>query len=290
MDDYSSSSFVQAFIRLSCDAGYPKLLLVDSGSQLVSSCDNMKLNFQDIKHTLHQDVQTEYEVCPVGAHNMHGKVERKIREVKKSIERLAPNTRMSILQWETLGADIANRINDLPLALGDVTSDFETMDLITPNRLKLGRNNSRSPIGNLTITNDADKIIEHNRKIFNTWFENWLISHVPKLVNQPKWYNSDEHLKEGDVVLFLKHDSILSSTYQYGMVKSTEAGDDGVIRKVHIKYRNHNEKRDRETFRSVRQLVVIHRVDELDLAKELHDVCEIANSILRKEEALEPDA
>ena len=34
MEDYSTMSFVQAFIRLSCSVGYPKLLLIDEGSQL----------------------------------------------------------------------------------------------------------------------------------------------------------------------------------------------------------------------------------------------------------------
>ena len=103
---------------------------------------------------------------------MHGKVERKIREVKKSIDKSAQNERLSVLQWETLASDIANRINDLPLALRNVCSDFEDMDLITPNRLKLGRNNDRSPIGMLTMTNDAEKIIKENKRIFNVWFEN----------------------------------------------------------------------------------------------------------------------
>ena len=34
MEDYSAISFVQAFIRFSSDAGYPKMLLIDEGSQL----------------------------------------------------------------------------------------------------------------------------------------------------------------------------------------------------------------------------------------------------------------
>ena len=281
MEDYSSSSFVQAFIRLSCDVGYPKLLLVDGGSQLVSSCENMRLSFTDIKSQLYHDVQTQYEVCPVGGHNMHGRVERKIREVRQSIEKLAPNTRLSLMQWETLAADIANRINDLPMALGNQTTGFEYMDLLTPNRLKLGRNNDRSPIGCLTITNDAERIIEDNRKIFNTWFETWLTSHVPKLMHQPKWFRTDVDVRVGDIVLFLKNDSVLCQTYQYGMIVRTHPSTDGLIRKVDIKYRNHNEETDRETFRSVRDLVVIHHVDELDLTQELAEMYELADSTLR---------
>ena len=58
---------------------------------------------------------------------------------------------MSILQWETIKAEISNAINDLLLALGNIVGDFGQMDLITPNRLGLGRNNDRSPV---SITNE----------------------------------------------------------------------------------------------------------------------------------------
>lgn len=37
MDDYSSNAFMQAFTRFSCQFGYPKRLLVDSGSQLIKA-------------------------------------------------------------------------------------------------------------------------------------------------------------------------------------------------------------------------------------------------------------
>ena len=53
--------------------------------------------------------------------------------------------RLSILQWETLAAEISNSINNIPLAIGNITGDLENLDLITPNRLQLGRNNDRRP-------------------------------------------------------------------------------------------------------------------------------------------------
>jgi len=158
----------------------------------------------------------------------------------------------------------------MPLALGNVCSSFEAMDLITPNRLLLGRNNERCPIGPVEIPNNFNKIIETNSQIFNSWFQNWLVSHVPKLVSQPKWFKSDRDLKEGDVVLFLKHDSACLKTYQMGMVKNLFFGKDKKVRKVNVEYANHNESIRRETIRSVRDLVIIHSVDELDIMDELN--------------------
>ena len=120
MDDYSTPSFVQSFIRFSCDVGFPKKLLCDEGSQLVKACQEMKLSFMDLGSQLHKDINVDFEVCPVGGHNMHGKVERKIREINSSIEKSILNERLSLLQWETVAASISNSINNLPICLGSI--------------------------------------------------------------------------------------------------------------------------------------------------------------------------
>ena len=159
----------------------------------------MQLNFQDLKFKLHHDVSVDFEICPVGGHNVNRKVERIIREVKSSLEKVLISHRLSILQWETISTEVANSINDLPIALGSIVADFESMDLITLNRLILGRNNERSPTGVLSITGDYDKILRSNNLIFSTWFDNWLVSHVPKLMSQPKWFKSDTCLKVGSI-------------------------------------------------------------------------------------------
>ena len=281
MEDYSTTAFLQAFIRISCEVGYPKLILTDGGSQLVRGCETMKLNYQAVQRKLHLEMKVELETCPVGGHNMHGKVERKIKHIKESIDKSIQNERLSILQWETLVSEIANSINDLPLALGSIVADLENLDLITPNRLRLGRNNDRSPVGPLFVTHQADKFLKLNVQIFNAWFESWLISHVPKLMKQPKWFDNDRDISEGDIVLFLKQEGSYIGGYQYGMVKSLHKSKDGIIRSVNLKYRNYKEKVDRVTCRAVRQLVMIHSVDELDIISELGEVATAADMKLK---------
>ena len=272
MENYCAASFIQAFIRFSCEVGYPKIMLIDEGSQLVKGCQEMMLNFRDIQQQLHQNQKVEFEVCPVGGHNMHGKVERKIKSVKESIEKMLHNERISVLQWETTASQISNSINDLPLALPYSNANLEYLDLITPNRLRLGRNNDRSPSGVLSVSSDPSKFDKVNKVMFNTWFEAWLISHVPRLMHQPKWYNSDRDLKQGDIVLFIKNEKELCNHYQYGKVISTKPSSDGKIRSVEVLYRNSNESVDRTTTRATRQLVRIHCVDELDIVQELGEV------------------
>ena len=57
MEDYSTGAFVQAFIRLSCDTGYPKILLIDAGSQLIKACETMEFSFRDLKSQLQQNIK-----------------------------------------------------------------------------------------------------------------------------------------------------------------------------------------------------------------------------------------
>ena len=98
IDDYSTTAFLQSFIRFSTRYGFPSKVFCDEGSQLVKGTKDMILNFNDIKFKLHNERGITMETCPVGAHNMHGKVERKIKEVNASLERSVHNERLSILQ------------------------------------------------------------------------------------------------------------------------------------------------------------------------------------------------
>ena len=135
----------------------------------------------------------------------------------------------------------------------------------------------RSSIGPMMATNNPDKFLFTNEKLFNTWFECWLISHVPKLMHHPKWFQTDRDIKVGDVVLFSKQESQLSSTYQYGMISDLSRSSDDKICKATARYRNSTEAVDRFTNRAVRQLIVIHPVDELYMMEELGQIATFAD-------------
>ena len=176
------------------------------------------------------------------------------------------------MQWETLGQQIANSINNLPIGLGNKVASLENVDLITPNRLLLGRNNNRAPTKPLILSTDAKKIIQTNEDIFTAWFQSWLVSYVPTLVPQPKWFKTDWDIAVGDIVLFSKSDKEFENLYQYGIVKVLYTGKDGLIRTVGVEYQNASEDTKRSTKRGVLEIVVIHQVDEVSISKELFDL------------------
>ena len=179
------------------------------------------------------------------------------------------NSRLSVIEWETLCAEIGNSVNNLPVVIGNETEDLENLDLITPNRLRLGRNNSRSPIGVVEVSDRIDRILQLHSDIFDSWWEAWLTSAVPKLVAKPKWFKNDEDIKVGDVVLFKRTEGSLAGEYKYGMVDEVHRGTDNRIRSVVIRYKNANEEVERKTCRAVRSLIIVHRINEINIMEEL---------------------
>ena len=71
----------------------------------------------------------------------------------------------------------------------------------------------------------------------------------------------DHDIKVCDIVLFVKHESTITSKYQYGMIHEVLPSRDGIIRKVVVKYRNNQENVGTFTTRPVQKLVLIHPVD-----------------------------
>ena len=112
------------------------------------------------------------------------------------------------------------------------------MDVLTPKRLLLGRNNDRSPSGHVRITNDPVR----NKEIMTTWFEVWMISYVPTLMEQPNLNGIKViDVMVGGVVLFMKKEKEYAGYYQYGMKKTIEVGKDGKVRSAIVEYQKHNE-------------------------------------------------
>ena len=128
----------------------------------------------------------------------------------------------------------------------------------------------------MAFSDDYRKIIESNKNIYESWFKEWLVSYVPSLVRQPKWFVSDRGIRVGDVVLFTKSDKEFEKIYQYGIVLTTFEGKDGLTRVVEVQYQNSNETVKRTTKRCVRELVIVHPVDEIGIQAELEDFAKYA--------------
>ena len=74
------------------------------------------------------------------------------------------------------------------------------------------------------------------------------------------------------MVLFSKSDKEFEHLYQYGLVTTLHTSNDGLVRSVEVTYQNHTESVKRVTTRGVRELIVIHPVDQVGISTELHNL------------------
>ena len=112
----------------------------------------------------------------------------------------------TLLGWETTFLGIADQIDDLPIARGSDRAPTDLgWEIITPNRLKLGRNNFRQLEGTIILSNAPQTQLERNRLCQERWYE-LFVERLHLLV--PKAVRMDAIvLQPDDVVLFVFQDA-----------------------------------------------------------------------------------
>ena len=282
MQAYSAAAFYAAFSRFACRYGYPQRIYIDAGSQLVKACNDGELNYLDLVAPLeskHQ-VKIEYQVCPVGSHNYSGQAERTIKEIKKLYQVCFQGLKLDLLMYETAFGYIANELNNWPMFLGQQYENLDHLDLLTPARLLLGRNNRRSPTG-AACPASKDRLMKQNQLVFEAWWRVWEQEKIIDLVARPSiWKKNSPPPSVGDIVIFLREDNekyMGTPPWRVGRVKELILSSDDNCRAVIIEYKNSGEKVFRKTKRGVRRIAVLHRESELELVDMLNEASLAAN-------------
>ena len=272
MEGYSTSHFLDAFYRFSCRYGYPAKVFIDAGSQLLAAFRHTEFSMTDLTRQLNEKhgIMIEFEVCPVGSHEANGLVERSIQEIKKLLATVFHGLKMDTLRMETVFSWIANELNSLPICLGSQYRNLEHADLITPNRLIMGKNNKRAVSG-LIVDPHPQRIITQIEAVEQAWWTVWVAEKLGSLVARPaKWPAGTPEIQVGDIVVFVRDkNDMIGCTWRLGEISEVETSRDGVCRRVVIKYRAGNETAWRSTRRSVREVGVLVREHELDLPGKL---------------------
>ena len=283
MPKYDTASFVQTYTRFASRYGHVSKLYPDEGGQLIKACKEMEINLIDVSRELNSkySVGVEYSPCPVGAHNVHGAVERSIREVRKLLSAVFGGLKLDILGYETAFAWISNELNNLPICLGSRYKSLDHQDLITPNRILLGRNNDKGLSGFCRLDKPS-KQLEQMEQVFDAWWRAWKNENLIKYIPQPKkWNKTTYQPKPGDIVVFTKLDkdqTLGQPVWSTGRIQSIEVSkQDNLVRVVTIEYKNAMEKTLRTTRRSVRNLAVVHKEGELELIEQLNIAAGAAN-------------
>ena len=268
LDSYDTSSFLDAFHRFSCCYGIPYKVMIDAGSQLLSAFNNFEFSAVDLTRNLNAKlgVKIEFGVCPVGNHASHGLVERSIREIKKLLATMFKGLKLDLLKLETAVMWACNELNSLPVCLGNRYRDLENLDVITPARLLMGRNNQRAA-GQLPQGPRPTRIARQIAEIEAAWWQIWASQKIADFVPKAaKWEHGNPDIQVGDIVVFVKdRNEIGGLTWRLGRIVSVEEGRDKITRRVTIEYKLEGETVFRTTRRSVRDVAILQREGDLDL-------------------------
>ena len=266
-----SSGVVDGVTRLSCEIGVPKLLLIDQDATFIKAMSEVEFTYQDAEFQLHRDLGIEFVTCPVSGHNQHGQVERRIRTVKESLrEAGVAKQKLTATGLQTMLKLIENQINNFPLGYcyGNDQDNTALLKMISPNMLRTGRNNSRALNGPMRLPKGGE-LLDRVQEVYESWYKVWSQSYIPKLMFKPKWWKAETDLKEEDVVLFQKKDSVLEHEWTMGRIDQLVVGRDGLARRAIVRYQNATEDFKRTSDRSVRSLVKIFSLDDCSVEEDL---------------------
>ena len=271
LEGIQTQNVIQAIERHSSRYGVPHRIFVDNGTQLIA-LQNTEFSISDVNGHVHDSMGMTIEVSSAKSHEARGRVEAKVKILRSMLCKLAvdTSTSMTAIQWETCFSKIANHIDDLPMARGGHSDASDIgWEIITPNRLKLGRNNYRSLSGPISITAGSGygNLLELNRAAQKTWYQMFL-DRLHHLIPRPnKWLHSDTPSVD-DIVLFVYLDSQKSkdqAVWKLGKVISVSPTG----RKLTIAFPERISPKKKPKLktlsRSIREVSIIYSVRDLPL-------------------------
>ena len=231
LEGFETQDVCMAVGRHSNRYGVPGFIYVDNGTQL-KALQYARFSVRDLETQVSDSLGIKIIVSNAKAHSERGRVERRIRVLRETLEKLGVQTSvpMTCLQWDALFSRISNTIDNLPIAGGVDTSNETTLgyEIITPNRLKLWRNNYRSFEGcgiNLEMSPNFTKLLDRNRSVYRSWFQTF-VQNIHSLNFCPsKWLRSSRLPITSDLVLFVFNDGNLSKdsvSWKLGRVSKVE--------------------------------------------------------------------
>ena len=210
---------------------------------------------------------TTWLFSPADSAHYQGATESLIRTVKRTVKVIyGHNKRLSFPEYATLGYEVADLVNSRPIGILGEAED--TITVLTPNALLLGRNKSENP-PYYPQTTSAPRLNDINHIIQEFW-NCWMKLCKPAITVQKKWDTEKRNIAEGDVVLVLDCD--YSMEYKLAKVTRVVPGKDNKIRSCLVSYRRYKVGEQGtprytgstsvEVSRSVNKLVLIAPVEE----------------------------
>ena len=281
---------LDGFNRFFCESAVPKFVYTDEEGGLMRSLEQGEINLQDLSGVLSKQRGIEFQPVVPQGHSAHGRIERKIQTLQKSLEQSEiRNSRCTATGWQTIAKLIEHSENSIPIGFLNHQSGGQNpkLRILTPNSLKLITTSDRAPAGLFEIPHGPADIMDNIKLKYETWYRVWSDEYLPLIMERQKWHFSQENLKPEDIVYFKLTESKMSADWRFGKVEEVKVGQDGLVREVNISYKD-TEGDDpsdwmfRSVNRPVRNIVKLFNIEDTCLMDDINEVHKLCKDLLKK--------
>ena len=262
--DYSTDSFLMVFRRFVSIHGYPKIMFSDRGSQLSCASEELKLIACDFDwdrvESYGFDKGLIWKFSPSDSPWWNGCCESLIRSVKKAINQILKEQRVSYNELLTIFFESANLINERPI--GVKTSQSQDFSYLCPNDMLLGRSTSRVPSGPFSTCKSNLKRFAFVQLLIDSFWKKWTRIYFPTLLMQHKWHHEKRNVTIGDIVI-IQDNNAPRGQWKLGTVSKSVYGIDNKVRRIEIQYKNKDSADFVTIERAVQKIAVVLPVEEM---------------------------
>jgi hypothetical protein len=240
--------------------GVPGHVFVDAGTQLEKLKDTC-FTLRDLTGGVSMGKKFVVTVATPKAHEQQGRVEAKIKIVRKMLQVFSDTTNEvnTLLGWETIFSRIADHIDNLPIARGSSRAPTDLgWDVISPNRLKLGRNNFRQLEGEIVLSGTPQNLLDRNRLLSERWYDIF-VKRIHLLIPSPH-VSKLRALQIDDVVLFVFLDAGVSKMWVWRLGVITRQVSRSTFE---VRYSVTQGGRPKLIERDARHISLVYGVDEI---------------------------
>lgn len=261
-------AFLDCFARFIARRGPCEEIWSDNGTTFVGADNELKRVLQSWDNLLpHQQLANmgvTWKFITPAAPFEGGIWEAGVKTFKYHLRRVIGRRILTADQLYTLVVQIEACMNARPLFRA--SDDPSDLNPITPAHLVIGRSTLQQPLTDNVIDMPDNRLTVwgFQQKMFQQFWKSWKDDYIISLQKRNKWYNREQNLKPGDMVL-IQHENTPPSKWPLGLIRSVSKAPDGLVRSAiievpAIKIDNKTKKKKMSTTtleRSVRKLTIM---------------------------------